>query len=556
MEKKKYSGFICLKCNSIPFFQLIYKKNEIKIFSACNCHKQYESIDSFFRNKYIMDKIDIDQIYNQSFSFSADNNQTKEKDQLDMKNILKDFIQSKEKMNETANKIKNEIISLYNKKIKEFNEIYDKYISSNNKIILVIEKLIDSYQIIKDNPSIIENIKNNCIFNNKYDINNLLREFNSSIESSFNRIKTYFDKELIIRENIKSPIYKKIESRYYPNSNDYIISFIELENDICASCSEKDNDIVIYDLKNEIKEKIIFKAHLKNIYSMIKSYKNNIISIGDDGFIKIWPLITRNFLFESKNKFDIENKNKIRSYSNIVYKKIEIKINPLFKFDFYYKEQMKIEKMINLKNECFLTSSQTLIALYKYEISNNYFQIKKINDYEHDIKDVYIIEINQKEVISLCSCDYINFLYLQDFKFINKINVKISLISKNCLLQLNSQEVLIIDNLFYLNIYNLNNFVLKLRIRNYNDIDSLLNLNDGTFIVGCFEGIKRYLIKTMEELPQLIKFNSNFFYEDYDYYDYDYECNREAITFLYKLKNERIVACYKDGTIEILNIEF
>ena len=201
-------------------------------------------------------------------------------------------------MKETAGKIKTEIILLYNKKIKEFNEIYEKYISINNKIILLIVKLIDSYQIIKDNPLIIENIKNNCIFNNKYDINNLLREFNSSIESSFNRIKTYFDKELIIRENIKSPIYKKIESRYYPNSNDYIISFIELENDICASCSEKDNDIVIYDLKNEIKEKIIFKAHLKNIYSMIKSYKNNIISIGDDGFIKIWPLITRNFNYQ------------------------------------------------------------------------------------------------------------------------------------------------------------------------------------------------------------------------------------------------------------------
>ena len=135
-------------------------------------------------------------------------------------------------MNETANKIKNEIISLYIKKIKEFNEIYDKYISSNNKIILVIEKLIDSYEIIKDNHSIIENIKNNCNFNNRFDITNLLREFNSSIESSFNRIKTYFDKELIIRDNNKSPLYKKIESRYYPNSNDYINSFIELENDI------------------------------------------------------------------------------------------------------------------------------------------------------------------------------------------------------------------------------------------------------------------------------------------------------------------------------------
>ena len=85
MEKKKYSGFICQKCKSIPFFQIIYKKNEIKIFSACNCHKQYESIDSFIRNKYIIDKIDLDQMNKQSFSFADDNDQIKEKDQLDIK---------------------------------------------------------------------------------------------------------------------------------------------------------------------------------------------------------------------------------------------------------------------------------------------------------------------------------------------------------------------------------------------------------------------------------------------------------------------------------------
>ena len=291
---------------------------------------------------------------------------------------------------------------------------------------------------------------------------------------------------------------------------------------------------------------------------MIKSKKNNIISIGDDGYIKIWPLITRYLLLEYKKKFDIENKNKIKPYSSIIYKKIEIKINPLFKFDFYYKEQIKIEKMINLKNECFLTSSKTLIVLYKYEITNNDFQIKKINDYEHehDISNIYTIDINQKEVIALCTRDYIYFLYLQDFKFINKINAKISLTSKNCLLQLNSQEVLIIDNLFYLNIYSLNNFGLKLRIRNYNDIDYLLNLSDGTFIVGCFEGIKRYLIKTMEELPQLVKFKNSYYYDDCDYYDYDYDYYREEVTFLYKLNNGRIAACYKDGTIEILNIKF
>ena len=52
MEQKKYSGYLCKKCKNIPLFQIIYKNNEIKIFSACKCHKQYEKIDSFIKHKY------------------------------------------------------------------------------------------------------------------------------------------------------------------------------------------------------------------------------------------------------------------------------------------------------------------------------------------------------------------------------------------------------------------------------------------------------------------------------------------------------------------------
>ena len=62
----------------------------------------------------------------------------------------------------------------------------------------------------------------------------------------------------------------------------------------------------------------------------------------------------------------------------------------------------------------------------------------------------------------------------------------------------------------------------------------------------------------MEELPQLVKFKNNDDYYD-DYYDYNYydsDYYKEEVTFLYKLNNGRIVACHRDGTIEILNIKF
>ena len=174
--------------------------------------------------------------------------------------------------------------------------------------------------------------------------------------------------------------------------------------------------------------------------------------------------------------------------------------------------------------------------------------------FHHDSLNVYLIELNEKEVIALCKNNYIQFLYLEDFKNIKEINIKS--LPKNSLLQLNSKEILILDNLFYINIYNIDNFELKIKIKNYHDIDFLLNLNDGTIITSCFKGIKRYLIKTMEELPQLIKFNDNNFYIDYEYYDYDYNFNRKKIILLYKLKNKRIAACYKDDAIEIFNIKF
>ena len=554
MEENKYSGFYCKLCKSIPLFQIIYAKNQIKIYSSCFCHKQYETIDSFIKNKYIKNISGINAIPKKFVLDINDNNIIKKEENLNFNTILNEFIKSKEKLNETANKIKAELISLYNKKIKEFNIIYEQYIAKNDKIISIIQKLFDSYQLMKDNPSIIENIKNNCIFNSKYNIDNLLNDFNRSIESSFKNIESYFENELIIKYEKILPIYQKNEKKYYSNSQNSINCFFEIDDEICVSCFDKGSNIYLYDFKNEVKERFLFKAHLKNIYSINKTSKNNIISIGDDGLIKVWPLITRNFLLENKRQIDLENNEGFKPFGINKFAKIEFKLNPIYQYNYDYIYSYKFNKILNLKNDHFLTASDTSIDIYEYENINNSFSIKKLKMFHHDSLNVYLIELNEKEVIALCKNNYIQFLYLEDFKNIKEINIKS--LPKNSLLQLNSKEILILDNLFYINIYNIDNFELKIKIKNYHDIDFLLNLNDGTIIMSCFKGIKRYLIKTMEELPQLIKFNDNNFYIDYEYYDYDYNFNRKKIILLYKLKNKRIAACYKDDAIEIFNIKF
>ena len=113
METKKYSGFYCKKCNSIPIFHIINKENKIKIYNVCHCSKQYETIDSFIKNKYVKNVSNIDKISKKSLLFSNVNDSSKN---INFNFIFDEFKKSKEKLKKNADKIKNELISLYNKK--------------------------------------------------------------------------------------------------------------------------------------------------------------------------------------------------------------------------------------------------------------------------------------------------------------------------------------------------------------------------------------------------------------------------------------------------------
>ena len=203
IDKSKYDGYFCKKCKSIPIIQIIPKIFNTKILSACKCHRQYENIESFIKNKSLKDKIQISQISNEPISnFHNETN-------IDLDSIKLKFEKAKKELSDNTNELKSKLIKFYEEKIKEVDEMVKEYISKNNKIIEVLEKIIKSYEYIKENPSNIQNILNNCIFDNRFRINSLLETFKSNLENISKKLENYFTQELIVSNNIIDKSIKK-----------------------------------------------------------------------------------------------------------------------------------------------------------------------------------------------------------------------------------------------------------------------------------------------------------------------------------------------------------
>ena len=110
------------------------------------------------------------------------------------------------------------------------------------------------------------------------------------------------------------------------------------------------------------------------------------------------------------------------------------------------------------------------------------------------------------------------------------------------LMQLSTNDLLLADR-YSFKIIDINNFKIKLIIKYSYNTEFLLNLNDGTIIQGTFFGVKRLLIRTLEELPDLVEYEKD---EDANY--------TEKIINMYKLKNGKLVLCYENGKVEIYNL--
>ena len=537
IEQTKYDGYFCRKCKSIPIIQIIPKEADTKILSACKCHRQYEKIESFIRNKSLNDIIEINQISNEPI------NEFLNETHVDIETIKQKYEKAKKDLYQSSAELKNKLIKLFEDKIKEVNEIYNEYILRNNIIMKVIEQIIKSYDIIKYNPSNIQNILNNCIFDNHFRINSILEIIKKSLDEISKRLKNYFKEELIVANSIsyKSIKKEKLSNNFYCAIN----SFIEINQDICAWCSKYKSYITIMNPNKKDSYNINYIAHIKYVNCIIKSNLNNIISCGDDGVIKIWPVIDNDFINRELKNEDVE-----------AFKVIDVNLIPLFEYKNENKDMKKIEKMININEDQIIAHSPSTIFLFKFIIKENFAEIELINYYEYtykpqaqisykflgDIWDIVSIEKNKKEIVALCMRTYIHFLDLPNLEAIQTINVKS--MGKNQLVQISPNEILIVDNLTYLKIIDIEKCQTKLTIRQGYSINLLLKLRDETVIYGGFEGIKRFLVKTMENLPDLLELIDN--NDDYYYDDY----YRDDIVCLSQLNNGTIVACFQNGMIQ------
>jgi len=533
MKDKKYSGYFCNKCNFIPLIKIIPKKNNIKIFSSCKCHKQYENIESFIKNKYKKDIIDLEQITNESPN-NYQNEMNFEKANLD--SIIQKFKKEKSQIVEEGVIIKNKLIDIFNKKINEINQMYQKYSDKNNKIILILEQLVQSYELLKDNKSNIINILNNCKLKENKKINYFQKY--KDLETLTKDIENYFCNKYIISNLDTSVSFENLKSYYSPNK---IKNLIEFNDNICAYCSEMNNKISLIDFKEFQNEIFSFKAHNTNVEYVIKSDKNNIISYGNDNNIKIWQNIDRIFLSKLKEN----NVNKNEKNKNI-YKEKEIlfNLNPIIEYNIKINENLV--KLIHLKENRFLVVlKNNIFLLFKYSINN----IELTQKYEFknfsDLVDAFIINKENIEIIAINNKSSINFYELPNLNLIKYMN-------KNSLIQINQNEILINDG-YNFKIIELDNFIPKLTIKNEEKKLFLLNLNDGTFIQCVGVEVKRYFIKTMEELTLLIEDDRDDNYDDtLDYNNY----NDDIIYYLYKLNDGKIISCYNNGTFVVGYLKF
>ena len=534
MEERNYSGYFCSKCKYIPLIKIISKDNNIKVFSSCKCHKQYENIESFLNNKSKKDIIDKSKI-NKESPYNYHNKISFEKSTLD--SIIQKFNKEKIKIIEEGIIIKNQLIELFQKKIEEVNKMYLKYSEKNNKIFLIIEQLIRSYESLKENKSNILNILNNCKLKKIYRINYFENYIN--LESLTKSIENYFCNEYIISNLDSSDCLENIYSYYSKNK---IKEFIELNNEICAFISECDNKISLLDFNQFQKEFYTFKAYNQNIAYIIKSSMNNVISIGDANIIKIWPNIERSMIIEERNKNISNEDDKKNNYKD---KEISFNLNPIIISNLEIKES--VIKMINLKENRFLIALKSnIFLLFKYSIND----IELIQKYENknnlsNFDDIFYIQKENIEMICLNDKSNIYYFELENFKYIKSNPLKY--MNKNSLIQINPKEILIGDG-YNFQIITLDFFNIKLKLRNEDKKLYLLNLNDGTFIQSTGDKLKRYFIKTMEELPLLEQNDYEDNYDDsLDYNNY----NDDIIYYLYRLNDGKIITFHNNGRFTV-----
>ena len=319
--------------------------------------------------------------------------------------------------------------------------------------------------------------------------------------------KNYFSNQHIISPDISE--LKTI--KYLSGHNDSINCFIEINDkkQLGVSCS-RDSYIILYDL-TEMKQIIKFVGHEKGVNYLIKTSTNNLISCGDDSFIKIWPIIN-------------EDNYKEGSIKNI----------------FEIKTDEPIKKIIDLGENKIIAGSNK--GIYIYENLNS--KLNLIKQLKKDkINDIILFENDGEKLVVGYTGTEVFVIELNDLKIINEIKCE-GPYWQNNLIQINNEDV-IYGNNKELYVINIKKGKIKLTKATSGYINCIFKLKDGSFIRGERDGIRRFKGDTLDELPPLI--------EPYD--DYDDNHNSEQLNYLSELYDGKIVLCYRNSNLKICKLK-
>ena len=216
--------------------------------------------------------------------------------------------------------------------------------------------------------------------------------------------------------------------------------------------------------------------------------------------------------------------------------------------------------MILISDNSFLGMSDARLFLFSYSIqdgkiknnisTNINIKILKVIDIIELIDLILIEKQNKEKIICAYSKTKIFFLNSENLDINKQMDIN-NCPEKNCLIQLNDNEIMISQkepepNLIVIDI---NNWKIKMTFKNRKYTDYLYKLKDGTIIQSGPKGIWRFMSNNFRELPILYKpFNDTEF-------DYPYE-KKKKISCLKEIGDGKFMICFVVGKMAICNLLF
>ena len=453
-RKNQISNCICDKC------KIENKKNSNISFYCSSCykffcfdhrefHKLKENHQVFFLNNNL-DSICFEHngksclgycsVHNKNYCklcFHYDENNKKIEEDLNEEQIKKYEIEINENKN-VLDKIEI-LFNNYKEMFKKLEENFSLYKENTNKKINFMNEMLKIYKRKKNENDINYQMKAN-IENNHFNLSKFYQILKNNLDIQLIKINELIN---LFRKNETKFDIKKMNNFFTFNNNKGSICCLKILNDGRLAASDTKSNLIIYNLET-YKPDIIIQNNLGCLINFIQLKNNNLVcSLENDFSLKILKI----------NKYEYENIQIIKNaHKKAITKIIEIKNKNIitFSWDYSFKiwklnnnnkyekineivESYRLSDGIEIKdNEIlyFIGDAQKSLVFYdlekneKIKILNNIYlssndvgeKIIKLNDNEVVVagyKNIYLIDINNYQILHEFDCDNNNFCILK-----------------------------------------------------------------------------------------------------------------------------------------------